>query len=80
MSQAVLGRPIAIGDDRLGEILSPEYFVRIRTTPGGPAPAQIDGAIAESRTRLDADERWIRETERGLRQSEAALEAAIAAL
>ena len=79
-SQAVLGRPIPFTDERLAEILSPEYFVRIRTTPGGPAPGQIDRAIADSRRRLGDDEGWIRKTEEGLRASEATLDAAVADL
>jgi argininosuccinate lyase len=64
----------------LKEVLSPEYFVRIRTTPGGPAPAQIEGAISSSRTRLVEDEDWLRSTERKLRESETRLEQALASL
>jgi argininosuccinate lyase len=79
-TQAVLGRSIAIDADRLEEILSPEYFVRVRTTSGGPAAGQIDRAIAESRARLDRDGEWIRETEQGLRAAETALAGAVKAL
>jgi argininosuccinate lyase len=79
-SHAVLGRPIAIDDDRLAKILSPEYFVRVRMTYGGPAGREIDRAIRESLARIDFDEGWIRETEQGLRKSEKMLEAAVGGL
>ena len=80
VTRAVLGRPIRFEEERLKEVLSPEYFVRIRTTPGGPAPAQTDSAIATSRARLADDEEWVRATDRKLRESEALLEQAVAAL
>ena len=40
ITTAVVGRPIEYDEVRLAEILSPEYFVRVRTTPGGPAPVE----------------------------------------
>jgi argininosuccinate lyase len=80
VTRSVLRRAIRLDDERLKEVLSPEYFVRIRTTPGGPAPAQIEGAISSSRTRLVEDEDWLRSTERKLRESETRLEQALASL
>ncbi len=48
---------------RLAEVLSPEYFVRVRTTPGGPAPAR-DRARADRRRHATPtaveDEDWLR--------------------
>ena len=79
-TQAVLGRALAFDEARLDEILSPEYFVRVRTTPGGPAAEPIERAIAESRARLAHDEQWVEATEDHLKGAESALEAAVEAL
>jgi len=79
-AQSVLGRAIDISRARLAEILSPEYFVRVRTTPGGPAPSQTAGAIASSTEHLAADEQWMKTTIEKLRTAEATLKDAAASL
>ena len=56
-----MGGPIDYDEARLAEVLSPEYFVRVRTTPGGPAPVETARAIAASRERLAVDEDWMRD-------------------
>src|SRR5262249_908521 len=58
VSRELLGSPLQYGDDALATILSPRHFVDVRTTAGGPAPAQTARAIAESRAHLDADRQW----------------------
>ena len=62
ITTAVSGQPIAFDEVRLAEILSPEYFVRVRTTPGGPAPAVTAEALTASRERLKIDVVWIAAT------------------
>ncbi len=52
VSESILGRSIAFTDDALAEVLSPEHFVRVRKTPGGPAPEESARAIARSRATL----------------------------
>jgi argininosuccinate lyase len=64
----------------LAEVLSPEYFVRIRSTPGGPAPSETVKAIAQSRACLARDEEWIRTKLQKLRAAEERLKAAAAEL
>ena len=39
-------------EERLREVLSPEHFVRVRRTLGGPAPEVTALAIEQSRTQL----------------------------
>jgi argininosuccinate lyase len=53
------GGPLRYGETALNELLSPEHFVRVRGTWGGPAPEETAGAIAESRERLARDGAWI---------------------
>jgi argininosuccinate lyase len=78
--QSETGREIDLTDERLAEILSPEYFVRVRTTPGGPAPAETARAAAASRERLSVDDAWLGDTSGRLRAAEGALNAAVQAL
>jgi argininosuccinate lyase len=77
VSEEVLGDPIDYAEARLAEVLSPEYFVRVRTTPGGPAPAETARAIERSRGLLRQDEQWCRGAGGKLRGAEALLRDAV---
>jgi argininosuccinate lyase len=79
-SADVLGRPIEIDDDTLRGILSPQHFVEIRKTAGGPAFSETARAIETSRSALAADRGWLSETAGKLTAAEAILTAAAAAL
>ncbi len=54
-SAALLGSPIAYTEEQLRTIMSPRHFVEVRTTWGGPAPAETGRAIAESQRVLAGD-------------------------
>jgi argininosuccinate lyase len=79
-SNAVLGRALEYDEPTLGKILSPQHFVRVRTTPGGPAPSETTRAIAASGALLASDQRWQEETIARLRTAEAELKSAVNAL
>jgi argininosuccinate lyase len=79
-SQEVLGRRIEYTDTQLAGILSPEYFVRVRNTPGGPAPAATAKAVAGSRERLSTDTAWLQEIRDRLTLAESRLRQRVAAL
>jgi argininosuccinate lyase len=55
VSREAVGREIRIGEAALEAILSPERFVAVRTTPGGPAPEVVTAALEAARNRLTAD-------------------------
>jgi argininosuccinate lyase len=70
-STAVLGRALDYSEVELRHILSPEHFVEVRTTHGGPAPSETARAIAESQRQLRADrEAWRRREDRLLEAGE----------
>jgi argininosuccinate lyase len=52
----VAGADIRLSDERVREVLSPEHFVAVRRTWGGPAPDVVDQALAaaESANQHDA--------------------------
>ena len=79
-SSAVTGRAIAYTPEALAEILSPQHFVRVRTTPGGPAPAVTARALNGSRELLESDRKWLTNADGALRSAEAALVREVAAL
>jgi argininosuccinate lyase len=66
VAKAVTGRVFKYDDARLREILSPAHFIRIRATPGGPAPALTAAAIDASTELLDRDRTWLAETRAAL--------------
>jgi argininosuccinate lyase len=76
VTTAVLGRAIEYDEPSLARVLSPQYFVEVRTTPGGPAPSETARAIAESRTLLGKDEQWFAATVAKLRGCEMQLKEA----
>jgi len=80
VSRDVLGAPIRYTEGQLAEILSPRHFVNVRRTWGGPAPEETARAAAVSRSRLEADEIWRRDTREALRSAENKLAESGAAL
>jgi argininosuccinate lyase len=80
VSQAVIGRAIELDAATLERVLSPEHFVSVRTTPGGPAPSQTALAVAESGRLLDRDEEWRNARTAALRNAEMLLKEAAANL
>lgn len=79
-SAEVLGAPLAYDEVQLERVLSPRHFVEIRRTLGGPAPERTTEAIAQSRTRLAADEAFWRGRAEALAAAAATLEAEAARL
>jgi argininosuccinate lyase len=61
VSREVLGGAVEYSDDDLARLLSPEHFVAVRRTHGGPAPDETARAIASARLALDSDCRWLDE-------------------
>jgi len=76
ISKDVTGTAIEYTEDELNTLLSPEHFVAIRRTLGGPAPDVTGAAIEESRSRLAEDAGWIASTRARLLGAESGLKAA----
>ena len=55
-SREVTGKEIRMTPDALTRVLSPEHFIAVRRTFGGPAPDITDAAIVASRRLLADDE------------------------
>jgi argininosuccinate lyase len=80
VSARVAGRAIVYDPARLRDILSPAHFVRVRETPGGPAPSQTGAAVGEARDRLAADQDWLTATRDRLARAGRARQSALEAL
>jgi len=80
VSRQLLGTPLLYSDDALAHILSPQHFVDVRKTHGGPSPEVTAVAIAESRARLEADQSWSSATTDSLQRAELQLRERIVAL
>ena len=55
-SRHVTGEALQIDEDALARVLSPEYFVAVRRTLGGPAPEIVTEALAQARARITGDD------------------------
>ena len=80
ISEEVTGTAITYTEDELATLLSPEHFVNIRKTHGGPSPEVTGAALEASRDSLGRDAGWIASTKTRLLNAEAALKAATVAM
>jgi argininosuccinate lyase len=80
VSKDVLGVPLAYSDQELATILSARHFVDVRTTLGGPAPAETARAAEASRLQLESDEGWWKSATAALNEAEGRLRDRAAAL
>jgi len=79
-SAAILGRALAYTEADLQKIMSPEHFVTVRTTFGGPSPSETARAISESARLLESDRNTWAARRRQLERAEAELTARAGAL
>ena len=54
-----VGRELGIEVERLGAYLAPRRFIEKRTVLGGPAPGTVRDYLAQERTQLEDDRRWL---------------------
>jgi argininosuccinate lyase len=80
ISKDVTGTAIEYTDDALATLLSPEHFVEVRRTHGGPSPEVTGAALEASRRLLADDASWIAASKGRLLGAEAALKAATVAM
>jgi len=79
-SVEVLGKALAYTDAELDDLLSPEHFVSVRKTLGGPAPSEVSRAIAAARRALQRDRLWLDDAITRLAAASERLKAEAAAL
>src|SRR5687767_6779077 len=73
VSAEALGSPLQYSDAEIETIISPQHFVDVRRTLGGPAPSETSRAIDEARRTVDADRRWLTATRDSLAAADARL-------
>jgi hypothetical protein len=76
----VTGREIKLTPDELARVLSPEYFVAVRRTWGGPAADVTGAAIAASRRKLADDTVGVGRRREGIRSADVRRRQAVEAL
>ena len=72
-AREIAGTSLQIAEVDLVRILSPEHFIEVRRTPGGPAPDVTTAAIALSLTQLGGDAAGIASARDRLGAAESAL-------
>jgi argininosuccinate lyase len=79
-STDITGREIRLSEDELSDVLSPEHFIAVRRTWGGPAPDVTTAALEASSVRAAADELTVRDLRAGLAAADARRRQAVDAL
>jgi len=79
-SKEISGQEIRLSEEVAAEVLSPEHFIAVRKTWGGPAPEVVGAAIDESRKLLAADQEELARLRGNLSAAERKLEEASAEL
>jgi argininosuccinate lyase len=74
---AVAGHVVEIADADLVRLLSPEYFVDVRRTIGGPSPTVVADALARSRELMARDRTTLQDTRGRLVQAATARRVAV---
>jgi len=59
LAPAIIGRKLRKQKDVWLRALDPEYFVRIRKVPGGPAPEAVQAQVAKARKEQAEVEEWL---------------------
>ncbi|MGH9160178.1 MAG: argininosuccinate lyase, partial [Vicinamibacteraceae bacterium] len=59
LSREIAGREVLYEEEALRRTLTPEHFVSVRRTLGGPAPDVVAAAIADVERALERDHEWI---------------------
>ncbi len=77
VSAEVTGAAVEYTPEALDTLLSPEHFVELRKTLGGPSPEVTGAALEQSRALLTEDTGWVAATRSRLVGAEAALRAAV---
>ncbi len=76
----VAGVEVRYDEATLARLLTPEHFVRVRTTLGGPAPVVTGAALDASSRLLGEDGAWQQRRRDALAQAAAALQERVSAL
>lgn len=80
VSREVTGTAVVYDEPELQSLLSPEHFVAVRTTLGGPAPQETARAAAVAQSAADDDEAWLRTMREHLAAAEGRLRQRVVAL
>ena len=76
-SAELCGREICLSDAEVAAALSPEHFVAVRRTLGGPAPEVVAAALAASCVRLSDDRTAVERLRDRLADAEVKLKKAV---
>jgi argininosuccinate lyase len=79
-SQTLSGREIRLSDAELARVLSPEHFVAVRRTWGGPAPEIVAAATDAASAALEGDRAKIVRIREQITASAVELKSAVAAI
>jgi argininosuccinate lyase len=72
-AKEILGRELSFTESELKEILTPEYFVSIRTIYGGTAPSETKRALTVEKETQNFAENWFEDQSQRLKNAKSSL-------
>ena len=79
-TMVVLGRTLPYSETELQRMLSPQHFIDVRRTPGGPSPVRTTEAVHAATALLEADRAWTCRIRDALGEASRTLRTAVEAL
>jgi argininosuccinate lyase len=79
-AQDVMGRALSLTDEQVRDALDPWRFIETRVTVGSANPAIVREALADARTRLNAEQQWVAAFDERQARAHAELDRAVAAI
>ncbi len=79
-AEAVLGEPLEFDEKQFKEALDPQSFIKVRTGPGGVAPASTDVLLDELAEQIVDDNEWLSDIRHRLSAAEQTRELAVRTL
>lgn len=70
----VTGKPLKISKEQFYNALKPDFFVKVRTLKGGPAPATMRNSLFQAQAVSPLLEHWVKEKDEQIVQCEEQLQ------
>lgn len=59
-ANSVIGKPLSLNEEILRQALDPDYFVQVRSLPGGPNPDEVRRMILGRRQKHAENRKWLK--------------------
>jgi argininosuccinate lyase len=77
-AKVIIGKPLQLDQERLRQALNPDYFIKVRSLPGGPETNEVKRMITDREKQQNEHQTWLKlantKTEEAFRKLDSILE------